>query len=64
MSKILQLELFKPLELEIIRCKICNRKLKNIKARKQGYGHHCYKLYLTGYRGIQSTIDDFIKETK
>jgi hypothetical protein len=60
--KLTQLELPLFQEEPVIRCKICNRKLKNIKARKDGYGHHCYKLFLTGFRGFQSTIDDFIKE--
>jgi hypothetical protein len=56
--KAVQLELFQ----EVIRCRICNRKLKSEKARKDGYGCHCYKMYLKGFRGFQSTIDDFIKE--
>lgn len=44
------------------RCKFCNRGLKSEKSVQQGYGDRCYKLYLEGYRGIQSTIYDFIKE--
>lgn len=44
----------------VVRCRICNRKLKSDKSKSKGYGDYCYKLYLKSFRGFQSTIDDFI----
>lgn len=42
------------MEEQIVKCRVCNRKLTNLKSLERGLGRVCYRKWERGYRGIQT----------